>query len=246
MAFAGPDRAQQAPKRTFKRHLLLPARRGRQGGYPDSSYRRAGSPGSSGPRSLLAPDGALEVRSSSSGTLRRDPTGPASGDETRDKLVVGSSGAGGARRGRGGAAWLSAFSGSTDRLRCCGRRLRCAAFDPLAAAEGSAPGRVSRHACLSRRPDRGARLFPVRHQAQYRQGLHQRRLRAEADYGVGGGGPDRAMAAAIDGHRDDAGLPGNQHRPASGRRHLLHQFRFGRRCRSRPAADQHRQFGRAG
>ena len=38
--------------------------------------------------------------------------------------------------------------------------------------------------------DRRARLFPVRHQAEHGQGLHQRRLRAEADRGGGRGGED--------------------------------------------------------
>ena len=186
------------------------------------------------------------LRSPAGGTLRRDPREPASSDETRDELAIVCSGAGCARRRSGGAARASARPGLSDRLRRRGRRLRPHAPDPHAAASRPASGRFPGDARLPRRADRRARLFPVRHQAEHGQGVPQRSSRAEADRGVGRGGPDRTMAAAIDRDRHDARLSGDRHRSASGRRRQRPSFRIGRRRRSRPAPDQYRRFGRTG
>ena len=114
------------------------------------------------------------------------------------------------------------------------------------AAQGSPAGRVSGRARSPGRADRRARLFPVRHQADDGQGLHQRRVRAEADDGDRRGGEGRAMAARTDGDRHVARLSGRRHRAAGRRRRDGDPFRVGRRRRSRRAAHQHRQFGRAG
>ena len=112
--------------------------------------------------------------------------------------------------------------------------------------EGSPAARVSDRAGSPRRADRGARLFPVRHQAQHGQGFHERRLRAEADGGDGRSGESREMAPRADGDRHVACVSGRRHCAAGGWRRHGDPFQFGRRRRSRRAPHQYRQFGRTG
>ena len=111
---------------------------------------------------------------------------------------------------------------------------------------GSPPDRVPGCARSARSVDRRARLFPVRHQAQPGQGLHQRRVRAEADGCSGRGGESREMATRADGDRDVARVSGRPHRAAGRRRGDRETLRVGRRRRSRRAAHQYRRFGRTG
>ncbi len=169
------------------------------------------------------------------GTLRRDSERAAGSNETRNQLDTAGACAGRSGRGRRRADGGSASRRPSPRVRRSGRGLRSAARDPLAAASYPSPGRLSGDAGAARGDHRGARLFPVRHQAADGEGLHLGGLRPQAHDGRGRAGPVRKMAARAQRDRDAARLSGHLHRPAGRGRHLRDPLRVGAgRKRGRP------------